>query len=66
MSKPKVAILRTTPKTVLADYAQLMKLAGFEEEFGENLAVRRLREICEEYRLNPPEIWNGIAKIDQK
>lgn len=44
----------------------LAGLAGFEAEFGEDTAVRRLRQICEEYRLNPPENWNGIVKINQK
>lgn len=44
----------------------LAVLAGFEADFGEDRAVRRLREICEEYRLNPPEDWDGVAKILQK
>jgi adenylate cyclase len=44
----------------------LAVLAGFEAEFGEDPAARRLREICEEYRLNPPEGWDGITKIEQK
>jgi adenylate cyclase len=44
----------------------LAGLAGFETEFGEDTAVRRLRQICEEYRLNPPKNWNGIAKVHQK
>lgn len=44
----------------------LAVLTGFEAEFGEDQAVRRLREICREYRLNPPEDWDGILKIYQK
>ncbi len=31
MNKSKVAILRTTPATVLADYHELMNLAGYQE-----------------------------------
>jgi len=30
-TRPKVAILRTTPATVLADYHQLMNLAGYQD-----------------------------------
>ena len=30
MSKPKVAVLKTTPETVIQDYAKLMALADFE------------------------------------
>jgi adenylate cyclase len=44
----------------------LADLAGFEAEFGEDTAVLRLRQICEEFRLNPPEQWDGIAKMHQK
>ena len=31
MAKSKVAILRTTPATVLRDYHQLMNLAGYQD-----------------------------------
>jgi hypothetical protein len=31
MAKAKVAILRTTPGTVLRDYHSLMNLAGYQE-----------------------------------
>jgi uncharacterized protein (DUF362 family) len=31
MSKPRVAVLRTRPETVLADYHRLMNLAGYQE-----------------------------------
>jgi len=31
MTRPKVAILKTTPATVLADYHRLMNLAGYQE-----------------------------------
>ncbi len=31
MSKSKVAVLRTTPRTVLADYHELMNLAGYQD-----------------------------------
>ena len=31
MSKAKVAILRTSPRTVLADYHKLMNLAGYQD-----------------------------------
>jgi adenylate cyclase len=44
----------------------LAELAGFETEFGEDMAVRRLRQICEEYRVKPPEAWDGVAKFSQK
>jgi adenylate cyclase len=44
----------------------LADLAGFEAEYGEDTAVWRLRQICEEFRLNPPEHWDGIAKMDKK
>jgi adenylate cyclase len=44
----------------------LAVLADFAVEFGEDTAVRRLRQICEEYRLNPPKDWNGIVRINQK
>jgi adenylate cyclase len=44
----------------------LAGLADFEAEFGEDTAVRRLRQICEEFQVNPPEHWDGIAKMHQK
>jgi len=44
----------------------LAELAGFETEFGEDTAVRRLRQLCEEYRVNPPDDWDGVVKISQK
>jgi len=31
MSRSKVAILRTSPRTVLADYHRLMNLAGYQD-----------------------------------
>ncbi|MDP6778904.1 MAG: DUF362 domain-containing protein [Candidatus Latescibacteria bacterium] len=31
MSRSKVAVLRTSPKTVLADYSRLMNLAGYQD-----------------------------------
>jgi len=49
------------------DFEQaLAALAGLEAEFGEDPAVRRLRNLCEDYRFNPPEDWDGITKIEQK
>jgi uncharacterized protein (DUF362 family) len=39
MSKPKVAILRTTAKTVLKDYERLMELADFEQELPKDKEV---------------------------
>ncbi|MBN2016323.1 DUF362 domain-containing protein [Candidatus Dojkabacteria bacterium] len=39
MKKSKVAILRTNPKTVLADHEKLMKLADFAEELPKNKEV---------------------------
>ena len=44
----------------------LADLAGFEAEFGEDMAALRLRQICEEFLVNPPEQWDGIAKMHQK
>jgi len=44
----------------------LAELVGFEEEFGEDAAVRRLRQKCKEYRENPPADWDGVARINQK
>lgn len=49
------------------DFGQaLAELAGFEAEFGEDTAVWRLRQLCEEYRVNPPAYWDGVARISQK
>ena len=31
MSKPKVAVLRTSPETVIEDYGRLMRLAGYQQ-----------------------------------
>lgn len=36
MSKSKVAVLRTSPKTVLEDYQRLMELAEFEKYLDKN------------------------------
>lgn len=39
MTKSKVAILRTSPKTVLSDYERLMELADFKKELPRNKEV---------------------------
>lgn len=39
MSKAKVAVLRTNPKTVLEDHEKLMKLADFEQEMPKDKEV---------------------------
>ncbi len=39
MSKPKVAVLRTKPETVLEDYENLMNLADFEQELPKDKEV---------------------------
>ncbi|MBU0976392.1 MAG: DUF362 domain-containing protein [Patescibacteria group bacterium] len=39
MTKPKVAVLRTKPETVLDDYEKLMQLADFEEEMPKDKEV---------------------------
>jgi adenylate cyclase len=50
------------------DFAKaLAELEGFETEFGEDQAVRRLRQICEDYRRQPPPPgWDGIVKMVEK
>ncbi|MDD3646979.1 MAG: DUF362 domain-containing protein [Candidatus Dojkabacteria bacterium] len=39
MTKPKVAVLRTKPETVLDDYEKLMQLADFEQEMPKDKEV---------------------------
>jgi len=47
------------------DFAQaLEELGGLEAEFGPDPALRRLRQICEDYRRHPPgKDWDGISRM---
>lgn len=36
MSKPKVAVLKTSPETVLDDYGRLMRMAGYQDVLGKD------------------------------
>ncbi len=45
----------------------LQGLTDFEGEFGENRAVQRLREICDQYRQSPPPpSWDGTSQMTMK
>ena len=37
MTKPKVAIVRTSPETVLEDYHRLMNLAGYQNALAKDV-----------------------------
>ena len=42
-------------------------LAGFEAEFGPDPAVERLRQMCQDYRRQPPDPdWDGISRMMTK
>ena len=64
MTKSKVAILRTSPRTVLADYHRLMNLAGYQDvqSFVEDMIVsekNHLKALLMFIR-NQPNFFNAL------
>ncbi|RJQ45519.1 MAG: DUF362 domain-containing protein [Gaiellales bacterium] len=37
--RPKVAVLKTSPETVMEDYGRLMRMAGYEESLGDSARI---------------------------